>query len=103
MALSASLRSFSLFEDFWNAGRNIDARAALAFPSIRESRSWCSCRRSYRSEEHTSELQSRGHLVCRLLLEKKKTVSEYGEGNDNNKKARTYYSDNTATFHFTFS
>src|SRR5436305_4293941 len=28
-----------------------------------------------RSEEHTSELQSRPHLVCRLLLEKKKTVS----------------------------
>src|SRR6266498_4540658 len=26
-----------------------------------------------RSEEHTSELQSRPHLVCRLLLEKKKT------------------------------
>src|SRR2546422_6922973 len=31
------------------------------------SRSWL------RSEEHTSELQSRLHLVCRLLLEKKKT------------------------------
>src|SRR5207253_6563290 len=31
-----------------------------------------------RSEEHTSELQSRGHLVCRLLLEKKKkTTSIY--------------------------
>src|SRR2546422_8364949 len=29
-------------------------------------------RRSPRSEEHTSELQSRLHLVCRLLLEKKK-------------------------------
>src|SRR5690554_7528136 len=28
---------------------------------------------SFRSEEHTSELQSRPHLVCRLLLEKKKT------------------------------
>src|SRR5690625_6092558 len=27
-----------------------------------------------RSEEHTSELQSRGHLVCRLLLEKKITA-----------------------------
>src|SRR5579884_3706801 len=27
--------------------------------------------RIFRSEEHTSELQSRGHLVCRLLLEKK--------------------------------
>src|SRR5690625_5908832 len=30
---------------------------------------------SARSEEHTSELQSRGHLVCRLLLEKKKRPS----------------------------
>src|SRR3989442_11442292 len=30
-------------------------------------------RRYWRSEEHTSELQSRPHLVCRLLLEKKKT------------------------------
>src|SRR6266702_189616 len=29
-----------------------------------------------RSEEHTSELQSRGHLVCRLLLEKKQHFSE---------------------------
>src|SRR5690625_601071 len=29
-----------------------------------------------RSEEHTSELQSRGHLVCRLLLEKKKRMQE---------------------------
>src|SRR5690625_1662507 len=29
-----------------------------------------------RSEEHTSELQSRGHLVCRLLLEKKKEDEE---------------------------
>src|SRR5690625_6409223 len=29
----------------------------------------------YRSEEHTSELQSRGHLVCRLLLEKKNTIA----------------------------
>src|SRR5690625_5619243 len=27
--------------------------------------------KGWRSEEHTSELQSRGHLVCRLLLEKK--------------------------------
>src|SRR5690625_7047031 len=29
-----------------------------------------------RSEEHTSELQSRGHLVCRLLLEKKKNITK---------------------------
>src|SRR5207253_6433834 len=33
-----------------------------------------------RSEEHTSELQSRGHLVCRLLLEKKKTDVEVFSG-----------------------
>src|SRR2546429_3689189 len=32
----------------------------------------CAFERSLRSEEHTSELQSRLHLVCRLLLEKKK-------------------------------
>src|SRR5689334_24344428 len=30
--------------------------------------------RSWRSEEHTSELQSQFHLVCRLLLEKKNSV-----------------------------
>src|SRR2546429_1415913 len=34
-----------------------------------------SCRK--RSEEHTSELQSRLHLVCRLLLEKKKKLEKY--------------------------
>src|SRR5690625_226947 len=33
---------------------------------------WDVGHQTYRSEEHTSELQSRGHLVCRLLLEKKK-------------------------------
>src|SRR5690625_5589627 len=35
----------------------------------------------YRSEEHTSELQSRGHLVCRLLLEKKNTKQRRSGGN----------------------
>src|SRR2546429_3638058 len=47
------------------------------------SRTWRSCRTASwppqcgmprRSEEHTSELQSRLHLVCRLLLEKKKNT-----------------------------
>src|SRR5439155_20920050 len=33
--------------------------------------------KSFRSEEHTSELQSRGHLVCRLLLEKKNTAHSF--------------------------
>src|SRR2546429_5888976 len=35
-------------------------------------------RRADRSEEHTSELQSRLHLVCRLLLEKKKKNARHG-------------------------
>src|SRR3989442_10936900 len=35
-----------------------------------------------RSEEHTSELQSRPHLVCRLLLEKKKAEPVVGKGAD---------------------
>src|SRR6266508_3737172 len=37
-------------------------------------------RRPERSEEHTSELQSRGHLVGRLLLEKKKLLGDRREG-----------------------
>src|SRR2546429_4814843 len=40
-------------------------------PTVRSSSDVC----VMRSEEHTSELQSRLHLVCRLLLEKKKKVS----------------------------
>src|ERR1041385_9365958 len=38
----------------------------------------CLCaKRRPRSEEHTSELQSRLHLVCRLLLEKKQQIDTY--------------------------
>src|SRR3989442_6347150 len=37
---------------------------------------WLSFHVTKRSEEHTSELQSRPHLVCRLLLEKKKYLTE---------------------------
>src|SRR5687768_17806258 len=43
-------------------------------PGIYGSSSACTSRR--RSEEHTSELQSRLHLVCRLLLEKKKKTQQ---------------------------
>src|SRR5437899_5416361 len=38
-----------------------------------------SCTDGGRSEEHTSELQSLRHLVCRLLLEKKKTHNDTSE------------------------
>src|SRR5947208_16127771 len=40
-------------------------------------RSWRGLPRCSRSEEHTSELQSPDHLVCRLLLEKKKNIDYY--------------------------
>src|SRR5687768_18129865 len=48
---------------------------ALKFPSVLGSGFWegRDSLTGRRSEEHTSELQSRLHLVCRLLLEKKKT------------------------------
>src|SRR5439155_26617181 len=49
----------------------IPSRAASAAPPP-SARSSTPPRGTERSEEHTSELQSRGHLVCRLLLEKKK-------------------------------
>src|SRR5438067_5242842 len=42
-------------------------------PTMDRSRSCWRCARGIRSEEHTSELQSRFDLVCRLLLEKKKS------------------------------
>src|SRR5437870_11484749 len=46
--------------------------AGSRLPStIASSANSASARTTWRSEEHTSELQSRGHLVCRLLLEKK--------------------------------
>src|SRR3989442_10006887 len=44
-------------------------------PRLRMGRTLSRPWRAMRSEEHTSELQSRPHLVCRLLLEKKKIVS----------------------------
>src|SRR2546429_1227489 len=45
-----------------------------------------SCTQRYRSEEHTSELQSRLHLVCRLLLEKKKKHNVRGRIHGHNRK-----------------
>src|SRR3712207_7779655 len=44
-------------------------------------RSWASSSVQLRSEEHTSELQSRQYLVCRLLLEKKKNKNNMSQVN----------------------
>src|SRR5947199_4992490 len=47
----------------WSEGRSASPRPGTS-----------SCSEAPRSEEHTSELQSLRHLVCRLLLEKKKRI-----------------------------
>src|SRR3990170_2587345 len=44
-----------------------------------------------RSEEHTSELQSPDHLVCRLLLEKIAILYENGEGTEKNLEKAFYW------------
>src|SRR5437899_12007935 len=53
----------------------ISVRCPRCRPWRTASRSCIPASRSPRSEEHTSELQSLRHLVCRLLLEKKKNRS----------------------------
>src|SRR5436305_5950691 len=50
---------------------------------------------SIRSEEHTSELQSRPHLVCRLLLEKKKKKITSATGGNNFDLTRNHYPSST--------
>src|SRR5439155_23606144 len=62
-------------------------RARARRPSPRRAGHVLECGAQARSEEHTSELQSRGHTVCRPLLEKKKQVRrpaarEHGPGRD---------------------
>src|SRR5207244_12817709 len=52
--------------------RQARVSGAALMPEIRVGCSTAAGSRSRRSEEHTSELQSPDHLVCRLLLEKKK-------------------------------
>src|SRR5439155_8408917 len=52
--------------------RSSRSRTAIAPPTASTRASSTTAR----SEEHTSELQSRGHLVCRLLLEKKKKIQK---------------------------
>src|SRR5258708_24783952 len=57
---------------FWKATRQANQLSELRRPA--SSTCWWMVRPAgRRSEEHTSELQSPDHLVCRLLLEKKKT------------------------------
>src|SRR5690625_6975188 len=56
----------------WMSSATAENPLARRFGSLDEKLEAIHSELEARSEEHTSELQSRGHLVCRLLLEKKK-------------------------------
>src|SRR5258707_9391541 len=63
-----------------NAGRNATWFTCSA--------TWCAAASTCRSEEHTSELQSRQYLVCRLLLEKKKKQNRINKALEDLKSAK---------------
>src|SRR5690348_17598894 len=81
--------------------RSIYARFFSSLPLARASRSSLGpssssgCSAARRSEEHTSELQSPVHLVCRLLLEKKKKKKHIARAHSNRqvKRANTMYNE----------
>src|SRR5690348_17891075 len=78
----------TLFDLVWPKSRELVRGESPRFRAFRSGRAagrgWQNFRRcrdvhsSRRSEEHTSELQSPVHLVCRLLLEKKKILEGGG-------------------------
>src|SRR5215813_14954446 len=75
---------------FWRRPGSNDARViAKIWPGTYARRDPAGHRAAARSEEHTSELQSRPHLVCRLLLEKKKKKKKTNKVNKNNTKKKT--------------
>src|SRR5215208_8415533 len=94
------LWSFAVFFFFFNDTATTEIYTLSLHDALPISR-WRSCSASApawwcaasRSEEHTSELQSRGHLVCRLLLEKKKKnnnkVNPYNKNNTSHPATRT--------------
>src|SRR2546429_3228106 len=68
-----TLRSVGLTESSWSGSRSCGTLGGRPCSSSSGDRHRLA---SQRSEEHTSELQSRLHLVCRLLLEKKKNNAD---------------------------
>src|SRR3712207_7806710 len=58
--------------------RDLFERRGTTMSEMNRKQAWLIPSATTRSEEHTSELQSRQYLVCRLLLEKKYMSSRYG-------------------------
>src|SRR5258708_21921897 len=83
----------------YRANTGINAQPVAATAGSRDGAHHCSANRSTgysygdgraRSEEHTSELQSPDHLVCRLLLEKKKNKKTTGDAETMTTQRHTY-------------
>src|SRR2546427_5290400 len=76
-------RSPNFFSSGWHLHESLLSRqdGRNAFASEDDYLSAKALRPSWRSEEHTSELQSQSNLVCRLLLEKKKKKKKMKEDN----------------------
>src|SRR5438445_7865266 len=73
----------------WAIWRKIHGFEAAVRPIITASQPVCATMaQASRSEEHTSELQSRQYLVCRLLLEKKKNIQRRNRRNALNSQSR---------------
>src|SRR5690554_7466256 len=69
---NAAIRLLIVFDNSYQCAPHSQARAVQSVHQLRLA-ALRIAEAGLRSEEHTSELQSRPHLVCRLLLEKKKT------------------------------
>src|SRR3989442_9090322 len=77
--LFRSFAPFDLFDELGNFVFRADLHEHAQHSFVGAPMQWPVQRgRRRRSEEHTSELQSRPHLVCRLLLEKKKKTNPGG-------------------------
>src|SRR5947199_3174332 len=77
-------RSSDLSREATNAGCAVISKRRLSRPGVRifpRRRDRLRDYKRFRSEEHTSELQSLRHLVCRLLLEKKKKNKKKSNNN----------------------
>src|SRR5690606_41710582 len=70
-AIDTLLKTSVHFSSLSSGSLGFNELATAAFSSVSFSKVRCATSSSLRSEEHTSELQSREKLVCRLLLEQK--------------------------------
>src|SRR5687768_17981034 len=90
--ISPRVRSRSVGSRLESGSSSSSTRGSGASARASATRCCCPPENWSRSEEHTSELQSRLHLVCRLLLEKKKKKKQVSSNTQKIKKKLQYKS-----------